>query len=106
MEFSGFDWDHGNREKCRKHGMAIEVVEELFQAGLIVLPDEAHSQTEQRFRAIGRTKEGRGMFVVYTLRRRGMDKLIRPISARYMHDKEVERYAQNYEAEETPDIEE
>ena len=22
MEFSGFDWDDGNRAKCRKHGVS------------------------------------------------------------------------------------
>ena len=32
------------------------------------------------------------IFVVFTLRRRGDDILIRPISARYMHDKEVKSY--------------
>jgi uncharacterized DUF497 family protein len=34
----------------------------------------------------------RAIFVVFTLRRRGDDILIRPISARYMHDKEVKSY--------------
>ena len=32
------------------------------------------------------------IFVVFTLRRRGDDILVRPTSARYMHDKEVESY--------------
>ena len=32
------------------------------------------------------------LFLVFTLRRRGDDILIRPISARYMHDKEVKNY--------------
>jgi uncharacterized DUF497 family protein len=50
------------------------------------------SQTEQRLRAIGKTAERRAIFVVFTLRRRGDDILIRPISARYMHDKEVKSY--------------
>ena len=22
MEFDGFDWDDGNRDKCQKHGVA------------------------------------------------------------------------------------
>jgi uncharacterized protein len=43
-------------------------------------------------RAIGKTAEGRAIFVVFTLRRRGDDILIRPISARHMHDKEVKSY--------------
>jgi uncharacterized DUF497 family protein len=24
---AGFDWDDGNREKCQKHGVALEEVE-------------------------------------------------------------------------------
>jgi hypothetical protein len=31
MEFSGFDWDEGNRAKCRKHGIPTEVIESLFR---------------------------------------------------------------------------
>ena len=27
-EFSGFDWDAGNRSKCRKHGLSIAQVEQ------------------------------------------------------------------------------
>ncbi|MEI9991814.1 MAG: BrnT family toxin [Rhizomicrobium sp.] len=92
MEFSGFDWDDGNRSKCRKHGVSAAAIEALFAAGLTILPDDAHSQTEKRFRAIGRTGQGRAIFVVFTLRERDGGRLIRPISARYMHRKEVEHY--------------
>jgi uncharacterized DUF497 family protein len=28
MEFDGFDWDAGNREKCRKHGVSTAEIEE------------------------------------------------------------------------------
>jgi uncharacterized DUF497 family protein len=38
------------------------------------------------------------MFVVFTVRRRGDEVLIRPIGARYMHRKEIEHYAKSYEA--------
>ena len=31
-------------------------------------------------------------FLVFTLRKRGVETLIRPISARYMHKKEVQHY--------------
>jgi len=99
MEFSGFDWDSGNLEKCRKHGVPTEVIESLFERAVAILPDEDHSQTEQRFRAVGRTAEGQAVFVVFTLRRYGEDSLIRPISARYMHKKEVRSYE-----EENPDL--
>ncbi|MDR3515102.1 MAG: BrnT family toxin [Azospirillaceae bacterium] len=99
MEFSGFDWDYGNFAKCQKHGVTIEVLESLFNRPVAILPDESHSQAERRFRAIGRTSEGRAIFVVFTLRRAGEDVLIRPIGARYMHEKEVKSYE-----EENPDI--
>ena len=92
IEFSGFQWDPGNREKCQKHGVSIETIEALFQCPLAVLPDEAHSQDEQRFSAIGKTDDGRHVFVVFTLRRDEEAILIRPISARYMHEKEVIAY--------------
>ncbi|HEX4157859.1 MAG TPA: BrnT family toxin [Rhizomicrobium sp.] len=104
MDFAGFDWDAGNREKCSKHGVTTEAIEQLFLRGLIVLPDEVHSQDEQRFRAIGRMADGRGVFVVFALRQRGTGKLVRPISARYMHEKELKRYEENYEAEEAPGL--
>jgi uncharacterized DUF497 family protein len=99
MEFSGFDWDEGNRTKCLKHGLAIAVIERLFQDGVAVLPDEVHSQEEQRFKAIGRTEEGRYVFVVFTLRGTAENRLIRPISARHMHAKEVRAYEK-----ENPDL--
>ena len=28
----GFDWDDGNSEKCRKHGMTLEEVEHVLLA--------------------------------------------------------------------------
>jgi hypothetical protein len=27
---ASFDWDHGNREKCRKHGVPISEIEILL----------------------------------------------------------------------------
>ncbi len=82
MEFSGFDWDQGNRSKCQKHGVSPSTIESLFAGPVAILPDAEHSESERRFRAIGRTKQGRSVFVVFTLRRRDDDVPIRPISAR------------------------
>ncbi|MDC8450784.1 MAG: BrnT family toxin [Nitrospira sp.] len=89
---SGFDWDNGNRAKCEKHGLSVATIEGLFARPLAVLPDAAHSQREKRFRAIGHTDKGRGVFIVFTFRKKGDDVLIRPISVRYMHTKEVDAY--------------
>ncbi|RAI45564.1 BrnT family toxin [Rhodoplanes roseus] len=92
MEFSGFDWDPGNRTKCQKHGVSLAEIESLFRGRMRVAPDPAHSVAEERFKAIGRTREGRHVFVVFTLRERDGDVLIRPVSARYMHRQEVWHY--------------
>lgn len=50
------------------------------------------THSERRFRAIGYTDKGRGVFIVFTFRKKGDEVLIRPISARYMHKKEVDAY--------------
>jgi uncharacterized protein len=92
LDVHGFDWDTGNRAKCEQHGLSVGVIEALFTRPIAVLPDHAHSQRERRFRAIGRTEKGRGVFIVFTLRRNGDETLIRPISARYMHKKEFDAY--------------
>ena len=89
---NGFDWDLSNRAKCEKHGIAVDDIESLFSRPLAIFPDAAHSQRERRFRAIGRTEDGRGVFIVFTIRRKGDEILIRPISARYMHKKEIQTY--------------
>jgi len=39
------------------------------------------------------------VFIVFTLRRKGDELLIRPISARYMHKKEIDAYEK-----ENPDL--
>ncbi len=97
--FAGFDWDKGNRAKCQKHGVSIAEVEELFSRPLLILPDAMHSETEARLWGISKTASGRSVFLVFTIRERGGKRFIRPVSARYMHKKEV----RNYE-EENPDF--
>jgi uncharacterized protein len=92
MEVAEFDWDEGNRSKCRKHGVSLAAIEAIFRRPISVFPDPPHSNTEERFMAIGKSKEGRGIFVVFTLRTQRGKRLIRPISARYMHKKEVDHY--------------
>ncbi len=59
---------------------------------LAVFPDPAHSTIEERFKAIGWADDGRGVLIVFTLRKKGRDTFVRPISARYMHRKEVGHY--------------
>ena len=96
----GFDWDAGNLEKCQKHGVSVEEIEGLFAGPLMILTDMKHSLSEGRLLAIGRTESGRHVFLAFTIRDRGGLMLVRPISARFMHRKEVEHYE-----EENPDLE-
>ena len=92
MEIAGFDWDDGNRSKCQQHGVSKPAIESVFRGSIAVLPDPLHSKSEERFTAIGKSDDGRWIFLVFTLRtRRGM-RLVRPISARFMHKREVEHY--------------
>ncbi len=101
-DIKGFDWDEANRKKCRKHGVSIREIESVFtDRPVLILPDP-HAD-EQRLRAIGKTSSGRYAFVVFTIRRKGGQNFIRPISARYMHSKEVSNYEEeqyHYEGEE------
>ena len=89
----GFDWDIANRQKCRKHGLSIDEIEFVVgHAETLIVHDEKNSKSETRFIAIGRTRQGRFAFVAFTPRQHGNTVLLRPISARYMHKKEIARY--------------
>ena len=92
---SGFDRDDGNRAKCRKHGVSIAEIEDVFGHPHRIAPDFAHSIAETRFLAIGKGGGPRPIFVAFTLRERGGERLIRPISARYMHRKEAANYEED-----------
>ena len=94
----GFDWDAGNHNKCRKHGVSIAHIEAMFHGPLAVHPARVRAK-EERFIAIGITPEGRNIPVVFTIRRRDGKSRIRPISARYMHRREVAHYEEAAKAE-------
>lgn len=92
FEAAGFQWDHGNRDKCRAHGVSITEIEDVFSRPIGVFPDPAHSGAEERFKAIGRTVAGRHLLIIFTLRASAAKVFIRPISARFMHAKEIDYY--------------
>jgi uncharacterized DUF497 family protein len=85
---SVFDWDAGNRDKCRKHGLTEAEIEYALTHGARVSPDPAHSMAEQRFIAASRNAAGRAVFVAFCWR----GNRLRPISARYMHAREAARH--------------
>lgn len=39
VEFDGFDWDEGNREKCRKHGVSLPEIEQALTVIRFVVDD-------------------------------------------------------------------
>jgi len=89
----GFDWDDGNREKCCRHGLSAREIEHVVgNQETLIVPDAKHSVAEPRFLAIGRTDKGRYAFVVFTPRMRDGKTFVRPISARFMHSKEIKTY--------------
>ena len=91
---AGFAWDRGNLAKCQAHGLTIAEVEGVFTSPHRIYPDLGHSAAETRFFAIGNGSGTRPIFAAFTLRTRGGKRMIRPISARYMHRKESEAYDQ------------
>ena len=97
-EVSGFDWNSGNRDKNTKHDVEWRESEQVFfNRPLIVIDDAAHSMSEARFAAFGKTDAGRKLIVVYTVR----DALIRVISARDMSRKERVFYEDRSQTDQT-----
>jgi uncharacterized protein len=90
----GFDWDGGNdRKSLEKHEVGAAEAEQAFaDPAILVAADAAHSSSEPRFRALGRTLDGRLLFVSFTLRDEG--RKIRVISARPANRKERDVYGQ------------
>jgi uncharacterized DUF497 family protein len=87
---TGFDWDDGNQGKnWEKHGVSDGEAEEIFfNDPLVAGTDEAHSERERRYFALGQTDGQRPLFVVFTIR----ENLIRVISVREMTRAELRRY--------------
>lgn len=78
----------------KKHEVTPSECEQVFlDRPLVTAPDVEHSDSEDRYYALGRTGLGRRLFVVFTVR----DDLIRVISARDMsrREREVFRRAEN-----------
>ncbi|KKQ66392.1 MAG: hypothetical protein US86_C0005G0003 [Candidatus Daviesbacteria bacterium GW2011_GWA2_38_24] len=85
-----FEWDKGNIGKNKKHNVDDNEAEEVFfDQNKVTFPDIIHStESEERLRIIGKTKNGRLVFIVFTRR----SQKIRIISARDVNRKEVPLY--------------
>jgi len=94
-QITGFDWDTGNeRKSVEKHSISrFEAEQVFFNQPLLILADSKHSQSENRYHALGRTNDKRLLHITFTLR--SDETLIRVISARDMHRKERNIYEQN-----------
>ena len=89
LQSQGFDWNEGNREKNKKHGVeSVEIEELFFNPPFVVLPDTKHSGMEKRYYCFGKTFNNRKLLIVFTVRNGN----IRPISARAMNAKERKYY--------------
>ena len=91
-QLTGFDWDDGNTNKnWTKHRVDYKECEEIFNDNfLFILPDNVHSQKENRYHALGKTNHNRFLFISFTVR----NNKIRIISARDMNKKERKIYEQ------------
>jgi uncharacterized DUF497 family protein len=79
---AGFDRDVANRNHCHVHGVSVAEIEALLRGNPRVAPDLEHAHLEDRLIAIGRTDQGRPLFVAFTIRERSGQRLIRPVYAR------------------------
>ncbi len=82
-----FDWDEGNRAHCQKHGVPLAEIEALLRGTPRIAPDLKHARLEDRLIAVGRTAQGRSLFVAFTIREKFGQPTIRPVSARHGHEK-------------------
>jgi hypothetical protein len=81
----GFEWEAANWRKSEiRHGVAATEAEEGLLGDPLCQVDARHSESEQRYVALGSTSEGRRLLVAFTIRR----SRVRVISARPMSRRE------------------
>ena len=89
-----FEWDPEKAQATRlKHGVSFDEAATVFlDPDALDGPDQSHSDTEPRFRRLGKSVDGRVLMVAYTLRRTGSAETIRVISARRASRRERAAY--------------
>lgn len=85
IEYEGFDWDQGNLLHAQQHDISFEVIERVFDQPVLYFLDAKNSTSVKRWIAVGEFESRRYIFVAFTMRVVGAIRLIRPISARYVH---------------------
>jgi uncharacterized DUF497 family protein len=93
---TGFEWDAANATKLwSRHTVGPNEAEEVaLNRPFLIEADLRHSDLEPRFRGLGRTDDGRFLFVVFSMR----GTRVRFISARPMSRKEQRAYVEAAEA--------
>jgi uncharacterized protein len=87
-----FEWDR-NKNECnlRKHGVDFEETMSVFDdIFAVIIEDRFHSNSEQREIIVGRSSNGRFLYVVFV----ESENSIRIISARKLTPAERRRYEQ------------
>jgi putative toxin-antitoxin system, toxin component len=86
-----FEWDEKKNEiNIKKHGVSFEEASTTFYDDLaIIIPDEKHSEEEERFTLIGKSEKNRILYVSHCEKVGG---IIRLISARKAMTREVKEY--------------
>lgn len=88
-----FEWDEGNRDKNRRHGVEDWEIEEAFEDPRRVSLGRTRYPSEERFVVLGRSlTSGKYLRVVYTERQGSGLTYVRPISAYEMAQAERRRY--------------
>ena len=90
LRVSGFNWDKGNRVKCQNMVFRLRTSKPFS----LTVPELTPIRNTRRTRivAVGGTSTGRPVFVAFTIRAANNRRFIRPVTARFMHAKEVAAY--------------
>lgn len=84
-----FEWDTGNSQRPKNHGLTPEETEEaFFDENKVSFSDWQHSVTKQRITLLGKTKKDKLLNITYTIR----GSKIRVITARPINKKGVKLY--------------
>ncbi len=92
LRVTGFDWDGGNRAKCQKHGVSIVEIEALFIGNPRVAPAPETFGGRGPHDRRGTNQRRKAPVCGFTLRTKNRRRLIRPVTASYMHAKEIAAY--------------
>ncbi len=87
-----FEWDEANINHIIKHNVVVNEAEDIFfDPDNVLHEDINHSIAELRFLIIGKTRKGRLLYEIFTIRK----KKIRIISSRDINKRELSLYLED-----------